>query len=137
MKTITLSLLIFALLSTSAVFALPRPSRADGRPPYRESPVAQRLALSRDQRVQFRAINHDRRAQLSAVQADPTLSPKARRERNREINATAEGKIRSILNANQLEEYDQIKSEHHEQKARRQETAAPAPEPPAAPLPPQ
>jgi hypothetical protein len=131
MKNTTLPFLFFAFLSVTALYATPQQTAADERPAIHEPPMAQRLALSHEQRLQFRTINQDRKAQLNAVQADTTLSPRARREKNRDINATAENKIRSILNQNQQDEYDQIKRERHEQKVRRQETITPAPEPPA------
>ncbi len=134
MKNTTLSLLFFAFLSTSAAFAgVQQQQPNEGPPPsMHEPPIARRLALTHDQKIQFRTINQERKAQLDAVTADATLSPRARHEKNREINATAENKIRSILNQNQQDEYDQIKRERHEQKMRRQETNTPAPEPPPA-----
>jgi hypothetical protein len=105
-----------------------RPSsrlRTAGRFPARRPRLAQRLALSRDQLIQFRGINKDRKTQVDAVQADASLSPQVRRQKIKAIHADAESKVRGMLNQNQLEEYDQIKRERHEEAVRRRETDPP------------
>jgi hypothetical protein len=99
--------------------------------------LRQRLALSKDQLAQFRAINQDRKTRLNAVQADTTLAPSARKQKAKEIHADAETKIRAMLNENQLAEYDQIKRERREQALRNRQTTLPQTAPPQAPPPPQ
>lgn len=125
MKNLLRSILLFAVLSTSAAVLLAGQQQTPGTAPppaQREMPVARRLALSQDQRVQFRAIHKEEKAQLEAVQTDASLSPRVRRQKMKEIRADAETKIRAMLNQNQLDEYDQIKREHLEDAARRRET---------------
>ncbi len=135
MKNRMRSLLLFAVLSTSVVvLAAPQQQlQNDSKPPS----IANRLALTHDQQVQFKAIHKDQKAQLAAVTADTTLSPRARKQKVKEIHLAAEGKIRAILNQNQLEEYEQIKRERQEAAKMKREGAAPMP--PAAPpsVPPQ
>jgi protein CpxP len=92
--------------------------------------LRQRLALTRDQQSQFRAINQDRKAQLSSVQGDTSLSPSARKQKVKAIRADAETKIRAMLTETQLAEYDQIKRERHEEALRNRQTAVPPAAPP-------
>jgi hypothetical protein len=129
------SIFLCVLLAAPMAFAAPQQTQGDTRPIARETPaLAQRLALSRDQRVQFHAINQDRKAQLEAVKADATLSPSARKQKVKEIHAETETKIRAMLNQNQLQEYDQIKRERREEALRKRETTVP-PTAAAAPRP--
>jgi hypothetical protein len=102
---------------------LPKQSPPENRPISRDTPrIAQRLALTHDQLIQFHAINHDRKTQLGAVQSDPSLSPHARHQKIKEIHAVAEAKLRGLLNQNQLDEYDQIKRERMEQRKLKRDT---------------
>lgn len=123
------SLLLFAVLSTSAAAlgAGQQQSPGAGAPPEQRqtTPIAQRLALSHDQRLQFRELHKEEKAQREAVQADTSLSPHARRQNLKEIRANTETKIRAMLNQNQLDEYDQIKRAHQEEAARRRDTTPP------------
>jgi hypothetical protein len=121
--------LLGGALSTSIVFATLQQSQGDPKPIQRDTPsLRQRLALTRDQQVQFRAINKDRKAQLDAVQADTSLTPSTRKQKVKEIHGAAETKIRAMLNQNQLDEYDQIKRERREAAIRKRETTTPAPQ---------
>ena len=107
-------------------FAAPQqPPTDQAPPPPQPQTLRQRLALTKEQAVQFRAINRDRKEQVTAAQTDASLSPSARKQKIRSIHAAAEMKIRAILNENQLTEYDQIKREHHEQAVRNHQTALP------------
>jgi hypothetical protein len=125
------SFVLCSLFAATALFAGPQQPPPEQPPVQRTAvPLRQRLALSRDQQAQFRAINQDRKAQVNAVQADTSLSPSARRQKIKEIHAAAETKLRGMLNENQLAEYDQIKRERREQGLRNRQTALP-------PLPPQ
>jgi hypothetical protein len=127
--------ILCAGLATSVIaFASPQQSPGDAKPlPPETQRLAQRLALTHDQKIQLRTINQDRKTQLNAVQADASLSPHARRQKVKDIHADAEGKIRGMLNQSQLEEYDQIKRERQEQRARQHDTTTPAQ--PSAPPP--
>ena len=126
------SLILFAVLSTCVVIR----ASAQEQLPTSTQPaqrgngeaLARRLALTHEQQVQFRDIHKEQKAQLAAVAADTTLSPHARRQKVREIRATTETKIRSILNQNQLDEYDQIKRERQESAQRKREAGVAIPQ---------
>jgi hypothetical protein len=92
------------------------------------SALHQRLALSADQQAKLRAILRDRKAQMLAIRGDASLTPHARREKTRDARALADGQIRSMLNENQLAEYDQILRERAETSARKRQTSMPAPQ---------
>ena len=108
-------------LSSSAVMS----AQNVNRPAAREAPIARRLALTHDQQIQFRAINRDRKQQVNEVKADPSLSPRMKHEKIKDIHAAAETKIRSILNQNQLDEYDQFKRERQQKAADARDMATP------------
>ena len=130
MKNRISSLVLFAVLSTSVV-ALATPQQSQTQTDLKPPSIAKRLALTHDQQVQFKAIHKDQKAQLDAVTADTTLSPRARKQKVKEIHLAADTKIRAILNQSQLEEYDQIKRER--QEAAKMKREGTAPRPPAAP----
>ncbi len=122
------SFLLCTLFACSVAFAAPQqppPPAGQNLSPAPPQTLRQRLALTKDQAIQFRAINRDRKEQVTAAQADQSLSPSARKQKIRSIHAAAETKIRAILNENQLAEYDQIKNERHEKSVRNHETALP------------
>jgi len=119
------SFLLCTLFACGMTFAAPQQPIDQKLAPPPPQTMRQRLALTKDQAVQFRAINRDRKEQVTAAQADQTLSPSARKQKIRSIHAAAETKIRAILNENQLTEYDQIKREHHEQAVRNRQSALP------------
>jgi hypothetical protein len=130
MKNRISSLVLFAVLSTSVV-VLATPQQSQTQTDLKPPSIAKRLALTHDQQVQFKAIHKDQKAQLDAVTADTTLSPRARKQKVKEIHLAADTKIRAILNQSQLEEYDQIKRERQEAAKMKREGTAPMP--PAAP----
>ena len=130
MKILVPSLFLCAALSASVALAAPQQSSDSTKPlPRVDVPLYDRLALSHEQKAQFHAIGRDRKVQIDAVQADASLSPRARREKMRDIRAAAETKIRSILNQNQLDEYDQWKRERQERAISRRDTTMAAPQP--------
>jgi hypothetical protein len=130
------SLVLFAVLSTSVV-ALATPQQSQTQTDLKPPSIAKRLALTHDQQVQFKAIHKDQKAQLDAVTADTTLSPRARKQKVKEIHLAADAKIRAILNQNQLEEYEQIKRERQEAAKMKREGVAPMPPAPPPSAPPQ
>ena len=91
MKTTTLSLLFFALLSTPAMVGA---QQADPAAAVPQSSIARRLALTHKQRLQFRTIRQDQKTQMDALRADATLSPQARREKHAKL--TPLRKARSV-----------------------------------------
>ena len=128
-------LLLCGTLASAIILAAPQQPQGDTTPIQHDTPsLRQRLALTRDQQAQFHAINKDRKEQLDAVRADASLALSARRQKVKEIHAEAEGKIRAMLNQNQLDEYDQIKRERREAAIRKRQTTTPAPQsaPPTA-----
>lgn len=132
-------ILVCSLLVAGVALATPQQAQNNPYPPQRETQtLRERLALSREQQAQFQAIRQDRKAQLSALEADTSLSPAAHRQKSKAIHAAAESRIRAILNENQLTEYDQILRERREAALRkRQTTVAPTtpPQPQTAPPP--
>jgi len=139
MKNLISSLFLCGALSASITLAAPFQSATDATKPLPRAndPLFERLALSHEQKAQFHSINRERKMQINAVEADTSLSPRARREKIRDIRAASETKLRSILNQNQLDEYDQFKRERHERTVRRQETTMAAPQTTNTPTTPQ
>jgi protein CpxP len=118
--------ILCTFLAATALLAAPQQPRDESVPmQHNGSALRQRLALTRDQQIQIRAINRDRKAQFAAVQSDSSLSPSDRKQKNKAIHRDAETKIRAILTEDQRAEYDQIKREHREQTLRNRETALP------------
>ncbi len=129
MKNLLRSLFLCIALSAFVTLAAPQQSPSDPKPATtRENPLYQRLALSREQKAQLHAINRERKAQIEAAEADASLSTRSRREKIRDIRSATETKIRSILNQNQLEEYDQLKRERHERMVLQHETTLQTPQ---------
>jgi hypothetical protein len=134
LKTVR-SLFFFALLGVGLTLAgqqAPQndPNAASAPPPPPQSsnekaPLRQRLAFTADQQAQLRSINHDKKAQLNAIQSDPTLRPRDRKQRIKNVNLEADSKIRAMLNDNQRAEYDQILRERRDARLRKRETALP------------
>ena len=130
MKTFFPSLFLCAALSASIMSAAPQQSSDSTKPlPRINDPLFVRLAMSHEQKAQYHAISRDRKMQIDAALADSTLSPRARREKIRDIRAAAETRIRSILNQNQLDEYDQLKRERQERVIGRRDTTMATPQP--------
>lgn len=127
MKNLTFSLILCVTLAVTATFALPQNNGAPPPAPPAHSGTAmrQRLALSRDQQEQIRAINQDRKGQLNAVQTDPSLSSRERKRRSRAIRLDADAKIRGLLNEDQRAEYDEMKRERRERTSLNRQTALP------------
>lgn len=120
------SFILCTIFATSALLTTPLQAQNNPKPLQRDTPtLRQRLALSKDQQAQFRAIVEDKKAQLNAVHADTSLSPSERKQKIKAIHVGAETKIRAMLNENQLAEYDQIKQERREQAIRKRQTALP------------
>jgi hypothetical protein len=123
-KTI-LSTALYALLGTAGALAAPQEPKNDANQVNREASMQERLALTADQRAQFRAILQGKHEQTTSIKNDASLSPSARREKLKAVRMDADAKLRGLLNENQLAEYDQILKEKREKAVRNRETALP------------
>jgi len=123
-KTI-LSTTLCVLLGTACALAAPQEPKNDARELNREATMQERLALTADQRAQFRAIVQSRHEQTAGIKNDASLSASARKEKLKAVRMDTNAKLRGLLNENQLAEYDLILKERREKAFRNRETALP------------
>ena len=110
------------------------PAHPPGAPVMRNrfEMIAQRLALSDDQKAKAKPVFEDVAQKQAAVRADTSLDPVAKRAKIKEIQADANNQLKEILTPEQFDKWQKM------QPMRR-----PAPRPPAAapgttaPTPPQ
>ena len=110
------------------------PAHPPGAPVVRNrfEMIAQRLALSDDQKAKAKPVFEEVAQKQAAVRADTSLDPVAKRAKIKEIQADASNQIKEILTPEQFDKWQKM------QPMRR-----PAPRPPAAatgtnaPTPPQ
>ena len=119
---------VFGVLFTTAVvsYAQAQQSAESAAAQHERTNLRQRLALNAGQVAQLRSINQERKAQLDTVKNDASLPAAAKRQKVKEIHASAESKIRGMLTENQQAEYDQIKRERREQALRQRQAAQPS-----------
>jgi predicted secreted acid phosphatase len=123
-KTIR-SIALCALLGTTCAIAAPQEAQNDSKQVNREATMQERLALTADQKAQFRAILQSRHDQAASIKNDASLSPSTRKEKLKAVRLDTDTKIRGLLNENQLAEYEQILKERREKAVRNRETALP------------
>jgi uncharacterized protein YbcI len=85
-----------------------------------------RLALSAEQQAQMQVILSDRQIQIAVARNDQSLAQAERREKMGTIRRAAEAKIRTLLNENQLEEYDEILRERRQLVLQKRESGLPS-----------
>ena len=120
------SIVLGAFLGATCMVAAPQEPQNNSKPMInREATMPERLALTADQKTQFRAIVQNRRDQVEAIRNDTSLSAAARKEKMKAVRMDSNAKIRAMLNENQLAEYDQILRERHEKAIRNKQTALP------------
>jgi hypothetical protein len=126
------SLALCAIIGTTCAIAAPQdPQTQNGSKQQvnREARVEERLALTADQRTQFRAIVQNRHDQVMSIRNDASLSSSERREKMKAVRLDADAKVRAMLNQNQIAEYDQILKERHaHERANRKSQTAPLPQ---------
>jgi len=86
------------------------------------------LNLSESQRAQIRPIVEDHNKQMRQVWDDTSLTPQDRRARMRDINQDYRGKVESILNDQQKQQFEQMLQRQREHRRGGQQ---PPPPPPA------
>jgi hypothetical protein len=123
-KTIR-SIALCALLWTTCAIGAPQEAQNDSKQVNREATIQERLALTADQKAQFRAILQSRHDQAASIKNDASLSSAGRKEKIKAVRLETDTKIRGLLDENQLAEYDQILKERREKAVRNRETALP------------
>ena len=106
----------------------PAPAHANGplSPDEELQHLSDALKLSPEQQAKIRPILTNRRAQLTGIRADRTLSPEGKSAKMKALDDDANGKLMSVLTADQKPRYEAMVQHRKEmmaqQRARRSGT---------------
>ncbi len=116
MRTTMVNTILACLLGCTAAipaYSLQRtaaPAQAHGKGPLSPEEELQHLTealkLSPEQQAKIKPILTNRRAQLTGIRADRTLSPEGKSEKMRALDEDANGKLMSLLTADQKPRYE-------------------------------
>lgn len=105
MKKIFLSLALIAGLSFT-IYASPK--KGEGHR-GRKLGWMKELDLSQDQQEKLKMINKDFRGKLDSLKEDASLTKEARKEKTKELLASRQAQVKSILTPEQQEKWDKAK----------------------------
>ena len=129
MRTTLVNTILASLLGCAAAIpayslqrtAAPAQTHANGplSPDEELQHLTDALKLSPEQQAKIKPILTNRRAQLTGIRADRTLSPEGKSEKMRALDEDANGKLTSVLTAEQKPRYEAMVQHRKEMVAQR------------------